>query len=408
MVKPATRAGISPDGECVMSAEPPIVIRALDTLVWWHLPRVIPSRPVKVALTDGAYLRAWPFLGAVLAPASLAVGVLVGWRPWSNQEIYTASLPAMVVLIGIGSLGASLGAWAVAGYVIGDLTLRPHGVDNGVIDSTSRVDHIIRIGAPLLIGYLLLAMVLVLAPLAARGIGYQLAARFRGSVSTAIAAVASAAMQGVLVWAWTQSVPALIRPLYTWQNSLPTVEVMAPLQNEGTVLVVVAVVMTAVRAVVENLAKRRPLISRELPPIPPVTQRHVGSTAIGLVMRTALTTLLMAGLFAGWLDACLFAVAFASILLLRNGLPSYAPMWIALVERVPILFRLLLGLALSYLVAQAIVASASSTDSFAPILISATASLLIIALLLPRPAIRTATNRDVTATGEHFPNGQAR
>jgi hypothetical protein len=103
----------------------------------------------------------------------------------------------------------------------------------------------------------------------------------------------------------------------------------------------------------------------------------------------------MAGLFTAWWQAAAFAGAFAGVLLLRTRLPLVAKPWLALIKRVPLLMRLLVAFGFSYLFARALIgAEWSNTDSFLPVLVSATAPLLIAALLLPAGSSYTLGGRD--------------
>ena len=120
--------------------------------------------------------------------------------------------------------------------------------------------------------------------------------------------------------------------------------------------------------------------------------RHPAAVLTGLV-RTALVTFLLSGLFTTWWHAALFALAFAFTLLLRGWLPVHVPQWVVL-ERVPMLLRFLAAVAVSYLVARIIVEPAwTRTGSFLPVLVSVTVSLMILALLLPERVAQRVARR---------------
>jgi hypothetical protein len=103
------------------------------------------------------------------------------------------------------------------------------------------------------------------------------------------------------------------------------------------------------------------------------------------------TTLLMSGLFGSWWEAGLFALTLTAALLVRRWLPGWLPWWVRLVNRVPVVVRVLAAVAASWLVAHLVIEPAwYGTRSFFPVLLSATVSVLLLAVLLPRPIERQA------------------
>ncbi|HKT00712.1 MAG TPA: hypothetical protein VJT31_14370, partial [Rugosimonospora sp.] len=350
-----------------------------------------PRLPVLgTALADGAYLSAWPVAGAVALPAALLLGLLVGWRPWSAGDTYTATLLGMSLLVTVASLGAAPGTWATIGYVLGDLALHQHG--QSFYGSFTAL--ILTVIVPLFIGYLLLASALVLTPLVAARLGRRTVSWIRLSARprppTALAATAAALIAAALLWAWTHTVPTLIRPVYTWSGGQPPTDAIAPVQTQGAVLIVLALAVTAARVVAEDVAARRP---RPVSPAPPATLRPARPWPlwVSVPLRTLLTTFLMAGLFTAWWHALAFAAVFAGALALRGTVLERSGAWARLVNRVPLLLRLLAAVAVSFVMAQVLIAPAwSGTDSFLPVLASATTALLVAALLLPGRPRRAA------------------
>jgi hypothetical protein len=331
-------------------------------------------------LTDGGYLAAWPLAGAVAAPAALVLGLVLGWRPWSTAETFTSSLPGVLLLVAIASLGAGLGAWATGGFVLGDLLLHTHAVQ-----ASSALEGVVVGTLPRFIGYLLLSVVLVLIPLLSVTTARRTIAlvRSRGARRPpwVLPGVLGATTVGALTWAWVHTVPTLIRPVYTWSGGQPPVAAVEPLQRLGWWLVATAALVTAARVAVESTAITlpRPRLAGR-----PVSPGGAGSRWASVALRTAVTTFILAGLFTDWWQAVAFAVFFALVLALRGVLTDRGGRYVAVITRVPLAIRLAIAVAVSYVVGRAIVGQAwASTQTFGPILASAATGLLVGGLLLP-------------------------
>src|SRR6185503_18839924 len=132
--------------------------------LWTQLPAAVRWRTLRAALADGSYLARWPAAGWGGPIAALAIGLLVGWRPWSDAETYTGTLFGMVLLVIVASAGAALGLWALVGYSLADLLLRDHGVR---VFGLSFVERQLYVTVPVILADLLLAALLVLTPLLA-------------------------------------------------------------------------------------------------------------------------------------------------------------------------------------------------------------------------------------------------
>lgn len=362
----------------------------LPDLWWRRSPRLAGkvSRLFPAVLTDGVYLCAWPAVAGWAPPLALLTGFLIGWLHFTPGETYTYSILILALLMAISSLGAALGAWSVLGYALGDFLLFPHAR----FFYGAFVDALFRVRAPLLITYVLLAVLLVVVPLTSQGFRRQLTARLpRASpLRTALGAIIQAVFQAALVLVWTHAVPTLIRPIYTWLGHQPPIEAVQPLQQYGIVLVVLAAVLGALRAVLEERALVRPGMLQQVVQIrlavARVAPRRGGrlpawATAI---LKAAFITFMLAGLMIGWLDALAFLTIFTVVILLRAQLPSRLGSWTRMIARVPLLIRIGVGMAISYGLASLIVGVLwSHTQTFLPILISTTASLIVFALLLP-------------------------
>lgn len=109
------------------------------TALWWErLPQAIGrfSPMGHLALTDGSYLRALPY-GPWSPAIAFGLGLLIGFRPWEDSyATYSYSLTLTGILVVIGVLGASVGAAAWIGFCLGDFVASKPPFDystNGIL-----------------------------------------------------------------------------------------------------------------------------------------------------------------------------------------------------------------------------------------------------------------------------------
>lgn len=103
---------------------------------WWErLPRSLggAAPSAHLVLTDGSYVRAFA-AGSWAPAAAFVVGLVLGWRPWEDAYAtfsYSVVLTAALVVIGV--LGASFGLAAWVGWCLGDalLATKPFGELSG-------------------------------------------------------------------------------------------------------------------------------------------------------------------------------------------------------------------------------------------------------------------------------------
>jgi hypothetical protein len=358
------------------------------TTLWEGLPRVVPARlaVLRAAFTDGAYLRAWPAAGVAVPVLALFAGAVCGWRPWTEfprVDTYTSWIAIMVVFAVFGFAGAANGIWCLVGYVLADLLLQDH---LATFYRGSYLMNVLTTYLPLVLAYLLLAALLVLIPLLSARMGRQLVARIRPP--TVLTAAASALVAALLVWSWTHTVPTLIRPVYTWPGGQPPTSAIAPLQDYGWLLIATAAVVIALRTFLEDAAARQGITP---PPTASVQGRRPWPLPVSLLLRTAVTTFVLSGLFTEYWHAAAFAGVFAAALLARAGLGAQAG-WVRLMARIPVAIRLAVAVGASYLAGSIVIDSMwRSTQTFLPILLSVGVSLLLVAILVPSGTVRAST-----------------
>jgi hypothetical protein len=198
----------------------------------------------------------------------------------------------------------------------------------------------------------------------------------------------------LLVWVWTQSVPLLVRPVFTWSPLIqPTPEAMFTTQENGGWIILVAVLATIGRGTAQLMLAQAggtgpdrmtklenrfrtderivPLLSR-LPLV------------VRLILRALALTAILAGLYAAFWQALLtFAVLlFAQFItspLLKFNFGAYA----RFIAKIPRFIRLLLAIIPVYLLGALIIPLFRYQESFLPFLLLAVLAAVLMSLLNP-------------------------
>ncbi len=381
------------------SSTRPTVPRLL-VFLWLVLPLALRrlSRAVSVALTDGMYLVGFPKTATTLSIAALAAGFVVGWLHLGFDVVFSESMVLMVVVAVLGTMSAHLGILFVAWYAVGDLLLGhigqrlPSGVGLG--------NALVVASLPQLIEYALLAMLAVGVPLAARGlvVTLPLAGKKTTPARTFTAAlIATAVVSMVLVYVWAQTVPILMRPLFTWRGSLPSVAMAAPLQERVWLLVVATGLAAVARLYVQNVATAaRPVAERVvrfqyiLAAAKPVARRLLPPW-VGAALGAAGLTFVLSGRFSSWAEALIVGAVLLVASATQKGLiPIRLGRWTEAVERVPLLARLAAGAVVISLVGYPILRSQlSASEGFRPLVILVVLSVVVFFLLNPGDARRS-------------------
>jgi hypothetical protein len=355
--------------------------RRVAELVWVEVPRWACNRSVLLglALADGGYFRAWPRAGPLTLPVAAGVGLAVGAT--HPEDLYSYSLLLTTLLAAISSLGASLGVWALAGFVLGDLTLARRGESTQLALELSS-DGLRALGA-LTVTYLVLAGLLVLVPLLAGSariaIGDRLAGwPWGGKVASASLVTISAG----LAFLWTQSTPFLIRPVWSYFDLSPDVSGIEPLQQRGWILAIAVALAAGGRQQLERAASWSP--SRDSWVVAGGTHRPA-TWWLSAVGRSLFVTIMLSGMFATLLGGAITFLVLLAISVLHLWVLPRFPRYVESVRRMPVPARLAAIVAIAYLLGELIVERARDrgSDSFIPVIVATMLSLLVIAALLP-------------------------
>jgi hypothetical protein len=291
----------------------------------------------------------------------------------------------------VGVMSANLGAMLLVGFALGDFLLaHPDWSHLGGL-----VSHLWRVRVPLLIKYNLLGLLVVGIPLFTKALLAPLAppAGRNRQVSFGIALLGHLLLTAVLVYFWAQTVPILIRPVFTWVGGLPSPAAIVPLQQRWRAVVVAAALASLARMVLQGRTVFRSEPGAQVyalqtqitsaAPVTPATQRLPPWARVSA--HTLWSTVLLSGMFKSWLDALLLGALIWVIQAARAGIVS-VPLgpWPALVERVPLLFRLVLGFVILYLSSEAILPQQiRPTDSFRLFVVLTGVGMVILYLLAP-------------------------
>lgn len=354
-------------------------------LLWRTLPER--ARRVSVLLAaiigDGAYLRAWPPIAAIVPPALLVIGLLIGAD--HDHETYTYSLALLTLLAVIAGFGAALGFWTWLGYVLGDLLLFDRSPYPTVFAGSTD-----RVYIPILISYALLGALLMFTPIIATGFRFRATRAMPRSSGwvTGGAFAFQAVIQSMLTYSWAQSTAFLIRPFWSYQDSFPDIAAITPLQQHSGRLALAtgaavvargALTVWSLRAGPRTDGAKRERAVQTRPARRPVpVWIRVPLTAIGM-------TVLASGLLSGFRQGILVATLLAVILMVRAVVVPRIPVWSTMIRRVPLLVRAAFATWFAYLLAKHFVVPEADrgTVAFTPVVTSIVWSAGITAFLLP-------------------------
>jgi hypothetical protein len=345
------------------------------------------------AFADGAWTAAWRGVSAFAPLIALAIGFLVP-QVWPGMRaVYTESLLFLALVIAGAIWSGPVGVMMLAGHIVGMLvwgsdmpmrTRRP-----GLLDY-----YLPRWGS-MLISYLLLAIPAIVIPQQARWMAEETPLpRYRNAASKLVVrGLLYALVSGLLIYLWSQAIPALIRPVFTWLGMQPLVEAIVPLQRKGHWLVI-----AAVTAAVGRLFSERALISdpSRVMGLAALQQQRWNNPerrnqfwrntprSIRILLTAALVALLFCGLYQSWLDALLVAAVTAVLELWRAGgvgrLPGW---WEQTMMRVPALVRFAVALALGAVISYWLLTRPWRGDTFRPVLWATLLTLAVFYFLFP-------------------------
>ena len=385
-------------------------MHTLINFFWFRIPVALAYilRAGALVMADGVYLTRWSRIAAYAPALALSTGVCLGATHFGSRgETFTFSIVFIAALFTVTSFSGGVGAWFTLGYALGDLLLfRSRMIGSGVF-AGEPTTVLARVGIPALVldGLLLalLAFVPLVSQLLTSDFINRIPARLRKSaqqwppLDPIVVPICNGVVQGLLVYAWVHAVPTLLRPTYVWINSQPPVQAVEPLQLHGITFALYAAGLGVLRAVVEGSCLKVPSVWIPAQAIRAMLHNRLSRRRLKLpgriliLFRAAALTLAFAGLLASWTEAGIVFALIAAVLVIRYRF-SVMPEWLKLVERLPVIVRLVSAYSFSLWVGNMIVdVQWATTATFRPVWISVIVCLALTAMLFPERPINGST-----------------
>lgn len=383
---------------------PPTPVQRLSDALWIGVPLHARrfSAWLAVSTVDGLHLAVRPVVGLLSVPAALGAGAVVGAQHPGFEDIFTESLWLLVAVAFAGAVSGTIGLYFTLGFAVGDLLLGDHPLWNFSFRNDEALELAAQYGSWLL-SYAVLAMLAVGVPIAAKSLAaeFSLPAKAGRAVRGTLALIAVIGITALLVFVWIQSAPLLVRPVFVWADVVPTVPAIAPLQEDGGLVVAAGALGALVRVTVllalagrastairgghapagaRLLALERRFDTAE--PVRPLLSR--APAPLRLAGRALVMTTLLAGLFAELWQAALTFGVLVTAQLLVTPLTNLVPVN-RFLHRIPRLVRLGLAVVPALLLGTAIFEHflRQGTTSFVPFLVVTLISAVLMMLLLP-------------------------
>lgn len=355
-------------------------------VLWTDLPRAVArvSPNIGRALNERAgWLDRVPALAVLAVPGAFLVGAVLGAFHWGNPAAYSSSLTVVAVLLAVScACGAGVGAWLTFGYAIGDFVVYSHPYQ--LADTPVNVVGL-RVG--LLVSYIGLYVLLALVPLSAAAARRAVLAR---TDNVALVMLAQSTAAAALAFVWAQSVPLLLRPMFVWApdptlDKVPPIGAINPVQSNGATFAVVAALCSIAMAIVVHSGS-----DDWSPPTTLLARTGAAEGFIRAFASGALFTLMFSGLAASVLD---FVVLYALVqvaCLLRLAILPRLPRYLAELDKVPLVVRVLLPMVLGAMVGLVLINLVFADNdlryvqlSFMPVILSLGVGLILAAFTLP-------------------------
>jgi hypothetical protein len=350
-------------------------------LFWHRAPRAVGavSPALGWLLVSDRWLLAWRWLAALAPTVAFALGVLTGLG--QAGAVYTSSLLVLFLLVAVGAAGPTSGLWFLAGFLPMNLLVRPGSW-------SPQISHL-----GLVVADLVLVLLLVVIAASAVRLGRQLtlwwsAGQAQGSRSpraggsAAVEILGNGVAYAMLTWAWLKSVPAFIRPVYTWVGSPPDTLVVAPVQ-ENVLLLTLGAGLAAIA--VAWIGSRAPGLA--VTPVAPDRDPRELPAWAAVPLLAALGVLIAAGLLSTFWEAlALFAVLVLGQVVQRRV--GRSARWFRQVRRLPDAVRLLVVLVVTGVIGTRVLApwfrGTRFADSLLPVLLVTMLGLALIAVAMPQ------------------------
>lgn len=353
------------------------------------------------AISDGAWTTAWRGVGAYAPVVGFALGLLCRIFFPQIYSTFSESLLFMMIVIAVSLLSGTMGAALLAGYIVEDLLVGNRAsVNTGFFPAELPPEGLSGLPGVLggkLVSYLLLSIPTITIPLLVRQLAPSIKLHTITDPNSRTFALAGlhAAIAGVLIFLWAQSVVVLLRPLFTWVGAVPTFQAINPVQAQWSFLVGVGVVAAAGRVILERMVARtapRATVAATLQ-----RQRFTGEGQgilekvpglVRVVIPPVVIAMLLAGTYDGWLDAIIVAAVAAVLGLWRSRLIRIIPLpsqWSLTIRRIPALIRLAAAPFIGYWLATIVITPmwTNTAQGLRPVMLGSLVTLIVFYVLFP-------------------------
>jgi hypothetical protein len=378
--------------------------RGASALWFVGLPRLVARRSRSLAhlLADGHFLLVQPWVAAAATPAPLLIGLVWGALTLDYDRVFSESLPLILVACIFGFLSTNLGVAFVIGFAFGDFFV---GETRWSVEFSAHPEAfanegllaaLVRLRAPMLIGYLLLFVLAVYIPRLARLLILDIpqTTRLPKNYAVAVASLLNITIVAIFVRLWAEAAAVLMRPLFTWRFQEPTVAAAYALQMQSGWIVLAAITATCLRFAVIWAAYLSPTSTQTImaaekdlaQAIPNQKKpKRAGKVTAALAAAT-ISTAALSGLFDNWLIPVVAFAVFCTLHLVRkNIIPLPMEWWKRLVAKVPLLIRMGIGFIIISSLRDAF--AGEYDNNFAPLASYLLGSIVLLVVLLPGPPL---------------------
>ncbi len=370
-----------------------------ETLIrYWYtrLPRgLAPFAPrVATALGDGGWTTVWVRVAAWAPVIVFGVGLFVP-RTWpGTQVVYTESPLFIGMAVALSILS---GTWGVALLLANGLReVLSH-------DMASNLSAVLHVGTGQLVVWLLLSVLVVMLPQFAHLLTEAGVVRMpflrNSDVRAVCRALLLATIYPCLVLLWCQAVTVLVRPVFTWSGSSPSIEAVSTVGAWWPWIAAAAAGAAIVRVILEGIVAPRMRLAPQAAALTrerEASARRPGSAldempeSLRLAMAAAGMMILLAGMFERVEDVLAAGLGIWLIAMLARGLGAgwLTGGWAFGIGRIPGTVRVVIALGFGYLLTDRVLALGWSGTELRAVMIGTLVTITLFFVLFPASDIR--------------------
>lgn len=365
-----------------------------ETLIrcWYaRLPRgLAPFVPrIATALGDGGWTAVWVRVAAWAPVIVFGVGLFVP-RTWpGTQVVYTESPLFIGMAVALSILSGTCGVALLLANGLREVLSH---------DMASTLSAVLHVGAGQLVVWLLLAVLVVMLPQFAHLLTEAGVVRMpflrNSDVRAVCRALLLATLYPCLVLLWCQAVTVLVRPVFTWSGSSPSIEAVSTVGAWWPWLAAAAAGAALVRGILEGIVAPRMRLATHAAALtqqraasarPPGSALDEVPEALRIVAATGGMMILLAGMFERLEDVLAAGLGIWLIAMLARGLGAgwFTGGWAFGIRRIPGAVRVAVALGCGYLLTDRVLALGWSGTQLRATMIGTLVTLTWLFVLFP-------------------------